>query len=773
MIAGPVERTRRTRYVLISLFAALVGLTIWLSSVFGISRMPAAVTAILLAIPTLYLSWRTFYEARVEALNTLTVTRIAQQLAQAVGGKISTEIRDRRINDPHPLPVSWVPADPVLVEDWQYLVTTAVSWGASTPTHRKGWARGVSRIAGTGNQLAGVLRRIPTRRLVVLGEPGAGKSVLLLRLVADILANYQEGDAVPVLLPVTSWDPQAEDLHRWLVRQLVERYPATAARLRTDAGFVTGAQALTDAGLVLPVLDGLDEMKPYRRLRSLDCINAALRPAEGIVVSCRTDNYREIVDGGGDIVVKLRGATGIQLANLEGTDVEAYLRRASNLADPKRWACVFKKLGTDTPVGRVLRSPLTVSLARSIYVPRPGDTDSTVPDPSEICDEDRFRDDDQLKLHLFERYLPAVYRTEVGRVPRWGVERATHTLRRIAATGARREDEAAFTWWSLTLFTPTLFMSSVLAIADFFAVGLGLWPLSGPRFGLAAAVVNSTGVLLYSETSHRIFPRYGRRVVAVSFSLVLAVVVTAVGWVIHNMYFGLAVGTVNGLLAYLGARVLENQRLTPSKDFQLHRGDVLVGSAFGLTLGVVVSVVAASGTGSVSFAMLTGALVAVVAGLAASVGLGLNTSGADLEEIDEPFSAVARERRLFLMFTFGSGLLMGSTVSLLGMLNMSGFAAHLIVPTRQGEVTVMTCGALGGLAAGLLGGLMKTPWGNYFASKCYLAARHGFPLNLLTFLDDACRERGVLRYSGGAYQFRHVELQRHLAAQFRSLKRRS
>lgn len=55
------------------------------------------------------------------------------------------------------------------------------------------WAVSPEELAGTGTKLAQVLELIPTGRLVVLGEPGAGKTVLMIRLVLDLLAEWQLG----------------------------------------------------------------------------------------------------------------------------------------------------------------------------------------------------------------------------------------------------------------------------------------------------------------------------------------------------------------------------------------------------------------------------------------------------------------------------------------------------------------------------------------------------------------------------------------------------
>jgi hypothetical protein len=51
------------------------------------------------------------------------------------------------------------------------------------------WAAGPAELAGSGNELAVVLERVPTGRLVVLGEPGSGKTILMVRLTRGNQAN--------------------------------------------------------------------------------------------------------------------------------------------------------------------------------------------------------------------------------------------------------------------------------------------------------------------------------------------------------------------------------------------------------------------------------------------------------------------------------------------------------------------------------------------------------------------------------------------------------
>jgi len=129
------------------------------------------------------------------------LTDVADQLAIAVGRQWDAEAKLRRLNDPDPLPVSWEAADPELVEDWSFLAKTASDWPGDQPPDPRGWAAQPSGLAGSNRELSDVLsHRVPTGRLVVLGELGAGKTILLVRLVLDLLDRRRPGGPVPVLV---------------------------------------------------------------------------------------------------------------------------------------------------------------------------------------------------------------------------------------------------------------------------------------------------------------------------------------------------------------------------------------------------------------------------------------------------------------------------------------------------------------------------------------------------------------------------------------------
>jgi len=198
--------------------------------------------------------------------------------------------------------------------------------------------QGTGDLAGVGGELAEVLARVPTGRLVVLGGPGAGKTMLMVRLVLDLLHpdRRSSGGPVPVLASLASWDPVSQDLHGWLGAALITSYPDLAGA--PPPGSVGGNrfEALLEAGLILPILDGLDEVPESARPVAITRINKELKPGEQLVVTCRTEQYRAAVspqDGQG---AALRAAA-VQLSTLQFDEIAKYLRKDAGPAAESRW----------------------------------------------------------------------------------------------------------------------------------------------------------------------------------------------------------------------------------------------------------------------------------------------------------------------------------------------------------------------------------------------------------------------------------------------------
>ena len=124
-------------------------------------------------------------------------------------------------------------------------------------------------------------------------------------------------------------------------------------------------------------------------------------------MTCRAQQYREAVRPQGDLEVTLRAAAAVQMRPLHADAVRDYLRDdAAGPAAKARWEPVLAVLGTEAPVGQALSTPLMVSLARSIYNPRPGELTGALRDPAELC-RPEVADRKEVESLLFDAFIPA------------------------------------------------------------------------------------------------------------------------------------------------------------------------------------------------------------------------------------------------------------------------------------------------------------------------------------------------------------------------------
>jgi NACHT domain len=518
----------------------------------------AVVVAFSVGLPPIWLAWAAYRGPRRSGapVSGLGMAEVADQLAIAVGTQWEAEARMRRLNDPYPLPVSWASADASLTDAWDSLVKLAGSGaGWPPPPAARTWTTGPDGLAGESGELAEVLARVPTGRLVVLGEPGAGKTMLMVRLVLDLLARRAEGGPVPILASVASWNPAGQDLRSWLSERLQIDHPALASPPPTGTDEPTQAAALLAAGLILPVLDGLDEIPEQVRGPAISRINDALRPGEQLMATCRTRQYRDAVRPQGGVEVTLRAAAAVQLRPLDADAVRGYL--CDDAAGPvtrARWAPVLAMLGTEAPVGQALSTPLMVGLARAIYNPRPGELTGILRDPAELCSP-ALAARAAVESLLFDAFIPAAYRHDPA--GRWKAQDAARWLVFLARHLEYTIGGPDLAWWQL--------------------------PLAVPGFTLVVVIA------------------------AVIAAVIVAVVVAGVVvGVVVGIAAGIVVGVAGGIVAGIAAAVMAGAMLResprPVRGIRLQRpsrGNVAAGIVNGVVVGVVAGVVAGVAVGAV------------------------------------------------------------------------------------------------------------------------------------------------------------------------------
>ncbi|MCU1666164.1 MAG: hypothetical protein JWR58_6229 [Pseudonocardia sp.] len=653
--------------------------------------------------------------------------RAVRELASAISRQWTVEVEMRSLNRPEPVPLRWSSTGRQVAA-----VASAVLGDG-----RDGARPDRLSLSGGLGDVVGQFRQLPTRQLVVLGEPGAGKSVLAILLTLGLLAEPLPAEPIPVLLPLASWNPHREHLHRWLARRLVEEYPALANR---SAYGRDAATRLVLEGRVVPVLDGLDEMPPALHAAAIDALDQAVAGGRPLVVTCRSTDYELAVNQAGSMLAR---AAVVEIEPVEVDDAIAFLTARRRLGET-RWQPVVDHLRRN-PAGvlaQALRTPLMVDLARTAYA-HPGSN------PVDLCDTTRFPDRGTIEGHLLDAYLPAVYRQapappaqddrptaarsyDPNQAERWLTFLAQHTHRLPAGDLA---------WWQLDKAVPRLVSSLYLGLPAAVLFAVAGWLAGGPAIGMIYGLSFAAAGCLSHAFGRRSGPlrvefrirgttvRFLRRfavgvVIAVSLGLGWSLSVGVV--ILLAMVFGLAVGAhvwvgtpVDARLVSSPASVLRNDRVA-ALSFSL---SMLV--SLGLFYGMAFAF-----TRETRFIEVLGGrfdLVLVLAGGLASALLGR-----------------------FLTRNTGS-VAYGLAGAVVG---------GLVFPRATNPTTAIAVGTVFGLAVGLTACLARA-WGAAVLSRVWLASRGHTPLRLMRFLDDAHR-RGVLRQVGAVYQFRHLRLEERL-----------
>ncbi|MEV0339297.1 hypothetical protein AB0H49_09740 [Nocardia sp. NPDC050713] len=308
------------------------------------------------------------------------------------------------------------------------------------------------------------------RRVLLLGEAGSGKTVAATHLVLGLLDRRRElGDAaraaepVPVRVNAAGWNGE-QLFSRWLAERLGSDY-----RLHRRV-----AKALVDAGLILPLVDGLDEMESVEAAHAaLARINEVPWRHRPLVVLCRTEDFEELRQQPGG--ARLVGAATITMGSFSHEQIIGYLKQRQtddDVADDA-WSEVIGQVEREStgPLATALRTPWMLALA---------DT-AQRHDPEIASRLARSTEADDVRARLLAEQIPAAVdgRDRDGPYEHYDVDKVTRWL----ATLARRLDERGATGGDGT----TIRLDEV-------------WELAGPvrcraLYGLVCGLVALLGLL--------------------------------------------------------------------------------------------------------------------------------------------------------------------------------------------------------------------------------------------------------------------------------------
>ncbi|GAA1305328.1 NACHT domain-containing protein [Saccharothrix xinjiangensis] len=687
-------------------------------------------------------------------LDELTDVLVAGARVQWIGAAA-----DRGLMHPRPLPIRWH-RSPLPVAGPLSEATTPRA-GSFDPLPGLARVTPAQLREGTHRTLHRIYGGLASGRLIIMGEPGSGKSSAAILLLLDALefrdhtpVDQRARVPVPVLFTLASWNPDTTPIQDWLAAKMTELPPLTGRGGRVHAA------ALIAAGRVAVILDGLDEIPEHRRPVALRAL--ADQATFRLVLLTRTT---ELAAASQQQI--LTGAACIELRPLTSGDAAAYLRHNLPVPPPRVWRNLLNTLaaGSMTPATAALTNPLTITLLRDIYhhvasVPGP-----STADPDELLDTTRFPTSDDITHHLLDHAITNAYTPRPGQPPPpFTPQVAQHALS-VIARHLRDHNTRDLRWWQISAWVPRTTRSILNAIAVALATGL----LIGLAFGLVGGLIGGivagivVGVLsgLAFWTESMFGPPLPFRVRAnqiewrsslafgLAFGIVAGLTFGPVAGIVSGLTFGVLVGHPED---FLDAPPPQPTRFRPGS--VQWGSSIVLGLISGLTLGLTIG-------------FMPGLLVGITFGF--TTGL---VSGLGERDLNQNLTPSAQHRG-DLTLLFGLAVLYGSTGGLASGVSftlieelmprlVNGLTFGLADQSSFGLVDRLMLGLVGGLAIGVVTWMLNTAAWRTAISQLYLAGKYRVPLRLLKFLADA-NKRHLLRTVGPVYQFRHATLQDRLA----------
>jgi serine/threonine protein kinase len=389
------------------------------------------------------------------------------------------------------------------------------------------------------------------RTLLILGEPGAGKTTTLLELARDLLQRAEQAanHPLPVVFNLSSWSDQRPTIADWLVEEMHSKYQVSRE---------IGRSWLASQHL-LPMLDGLDEMNAAYRDACVKAINQFMQDygQTEVVVCSRVQDYERLSQ-------RLRMQAALLIQPLSLDQVQAYLARAGN-----KLAAVRTAMAADTVLQELARSPLMLNLITLTY------QGMSITELPSLSLEER-------RSHLFTAYINRMFQRR-GNPRRYPQHKAQFWLAWLARMMVEKS-QAVFLiegiqpdWLEKQQQRWAYAIGVGILTAPCFAIGTGIvgYLLGGVWTGIMAGAVfgiggGLAGTMIYGLMHHQI-----NTVETLKWS-----------WIKAKQYLrlGLGVGLVSGVVLGIGLGIAYGYILNMSEGLLF---GLLYGPIAGMSIGLV------------------------------------------------------------------------------------------------------------------------------------------------------------------------------------------
>lgn len=605
------------------------------------------------------------------------------------------------------------------------------------------------------------------RAMLILGEPGSGKTTTLLELADALAVEAENGQdqPVPVVLNLSTWSARHASLDNWLVEELNEKYQIPRPM---------GRRWIDQNALVF-LLDGLDEVVSEQRVGCLRAINnfRQTHGLAGLAVCSRLQEYLETGE-------RLRLDGGVRLRRLTSGQVDAYLAGLGPELAPLR-----EILWRDPELAALSETPLMLSILCLTYQDAPSDPGDSAAEHTTAS----------TKTRLFDGYIRRMLARPRGQKlisPEQMISWLSWLAYRMQQSSlSQLLIESIQPTWLPPGGTRLLYRILVAAIAGLpiglllgmgvgFPVILSASPYTGwfAVFSTQGQLVSSAGYLLWMGillstlltvgfVSLRSYGWSSALVSGLSYGLSFGLSFAKVfGWQTGVVLGGLVALLIAVLYFVIGSMVL---RRSPARGDAVQTADkldwswsrfgagLLMGALPGLAFGdllwwAIRGEYFIPGFGT-TFALVFG----VTAGANVGVLLGFIVRGVD--QVVRPNQGIHRSARnavsIGLAIWFSVGLPLGYITTISWRLAiganksvLAGAAVFFGVGLALGMLTSLFFGSLACIQHGVL--------------RLLLARAGCIPLHLVAFL-DAAAERVFLQKVGGSYIFIHRLLRDHFA----------
>lgn len=240
-------------------------------------------------------------------------------------------------------------------------------------------------------------------RLLILGEPGSGKTVTLVKLCEALLDRAEQDltAPVPIGLRLASWAIKRLPFEDWLAKELQTQHLGSKVIL-----------SAVESDRIILLLDGLDEVAPMARSACLAAIESYRKTRTvPLVVSCRWEDYQSLPES-------FTAIHALRILPLTQGQIDYYLSGFHGKLETLRHHLTIR-----AELRELATTPLMLSILARVYLA--GGEISDLPDDASV---------DVWRNVVFERYVRIMFdrkgydpsKTHVTR------SKAIHYLQQIA-----------------------------------------------------------------------------------------------------------------------------------------------------------------------------------------------------------------------------------------------------------------------------------------------------------------------------------------------------